>query len=86
MTRQRIIASLLCLTFLFAASGPVAGAAETMTDVELASITGGEDDNSAAACALALVGVGISVLTIGAGFIGALGFSFAAHSAALACI
>lgn len=37
-------------------------------------------------CALALVGLGLSIPAMGAGFLGALGFSFSLHMAALNCI
>ncbi len=85
---KKTLACLLGLLALLPLAGPASGnstLAETGTvlpDSDLAAHVGaGKVD-----CALALVGLGLSIPGMGAGFIGALGFSFALHMAALHCI
>ncbi len=85
---KKTLACLLGSLTLLALAAPVsAGSAFAEMETELpdsdlaAHVGAGKAD-----CALALIGLGISIPGMGAGFIGALGFSFALHMAALNCI
>lgn len=85
---KKTLACLLGLLTLLALAAPAAANStcaemETvLSDSDLAAHVGaGKAD-----CALALIGLGLSIPAMGAGFIGALGFSFSLHMAALNCI
>lgn len=86
--RKKTLACLLGSLTLLALAGPASGnstfaeAGTVLPDSDLAAHVGaGKAD-----CALALIGLGLSVPAMGAGFVGALGFSFSLHMAALNCI
>lgn len=85
---KKTLACLLGLLALLALVAPASGnsafaeAGTVLSDSDLAAHVGaGKAD-----CALALIGLGLSVPAMGAGFVGALGFSFSLHMAALNCI